>query len=207
MKSKIEELEESLAQAHKLRESRDNTIVALKGDMAKMKTELTSARDLLSKSEVPEVRELEELRKARDEAEEKARRANKHAEETDQLNGYLRQQYNEAGERAAELSEENEEYRTRLQKFEKTASGEVTKAREMSLQNQTKVLIAENQRLKMIIAERERHLQRKEEELKQRRIPIATRGGSVPRSPHIGPSSRAASPAPDRRVGALKANK
>lgn len=207
MKNKIEELEASLAQAQKQKESRDNTIVTLKEDIAKMRTELTSARDLLSKSESPEIRELEELRKARDDAEEKARKANRRAEETEQLSGYLRQQYNEAGERAAELSEENEEYRTRLQKFEKTASGEVTKAREMSLQNHAKVLITENQRLKMVIAERERHLQRKEEELKQRRIPIATRGGSVPRSPHIGPNSRAGSPAPDRRVGALKGNK
>ena len=206
LKGKVEELETSLGMAQKQRESRDNTIVTLKEEITHLNKDLSDARSLLLNSEVPEIARLEHLRQERDIADERARKANKRADDNEQLIGYLRQQHTETGERVLELNQQNEDFRTRLQKIEKTASGEVTKAREMTLQSQTKMLISENERLKRLVAERERLLLKKEEELKQRRLPISTRAGSVPRSPRIGPTSRAGSPAPDRRVGALKSN-
>ena len=206
LKGKVEELETSLAMAQKQRESRDNTIVTLKDQITNLNKDLSGARSLLLNSEVPEIARLEHLRQERDIADERARKANKRADDHEQLIGYLQQQHTEAGERVLELNQQNEDFRTRLQKIEKTASGEITKAREMTLQSQTKMLFSENERLKRLVAERERLLLKKEEELKQRRLPISTRAGSVPRSPRIGPTSRAGSPAPDRRVGALKSN-
>jgi len=206
LKGRVEELETSLAMAQKQRESRDNTIVTLKDEIRILNKDISSARSLLAASNIPDIATLEGLRMERDAAEEKARKANKRADDAEGLVGYLQEQHAKAGERVLELDQQNEEFRTRLQKVEKTASGEVTKAREMTLQSQAKMLYAENERLKRVVSERERLLQKKEEELKQRRIPISTRAGSVPRSPRIGPASRAGSPAPDRRVGALKAN-
>jgi ribosomal protein L29 len=205
LKSKVEELETSLAMAQKQRESRETTIASLKEEITKWKTELTSARDLLATSTVPEVAELEQLRKERDAAEEKARKAAKRADDNENTIGFVRKEYDEATERVIELNQINEEFRTRLQKAEKLAHGEVSKAREMNLQNQTKIIMKENEILRRQCNELEYILKRKEEELKNKRT-IVTRGGSVPRSPRIGPASRPGSPITDRRIGALKSN-
>lgn len=204
--SKIEELEKSLDAVRKRKESRETTITTLKESMEKVKEELTGARDRLAASEIPEIAEMEKVRREREAAEEKARKANKRAEDFDQMIGYLRHEYDQATARVYELNQENEEFRTRVQKLEKTASGEITKAREMNLDSNTKYLQQQNIALKAIVEERERVIKRKDEELKQRRNAMATRGGSVPRSPRVGPMSRGGSPAPDRRVGVLKAN-
>lgn len=205
LKNKVEELETGLGMAQKQRESREATIASLKEEITKWRTELTSARDLLATSVVPEVAELERLRKERDSAEERARKATKRADDNENIIGYTRKQYDEATERVAELNQANEEFRTRLQKVEKLAHGEVSKAREMNLHNQTTIIMKENENLRRQCNELEYILKRKEEELKNKRT-IITRGGSVPRSPRIGPTSRAGSPITDRRVGALKSN-
>ena len=205
LKGEVEELEMSLAMAQSQRESREATIATLKEEITKWKTELTSARDLLAASKVPEVAELEQLRKERDAAEEKARKAAKRADDNENVIGYMRQELDKATERVMDLNQANEEFRTRLQKVEKLADGEVSKAREMNLQIQTKMIMRENESLKRQCNELGYMLKRKEEELKNKRT-IVTRGGSVPRSPRIGPTSRAGSPITDRRIGALKSN-
>jgi chromosome segregation ATPase len=205
LKTKVEELETSLAMAQKQRESRETAIVSLKEEVTKWRTELTSARDLLATSAVPEVAELERLRKERDAAEEKARKATKRADDSENTIGFVRKQYDEVTERVIELNQVNEEFRTRLQKAEKLAHGEVSKARKMNLESQTEIIRKENENLRRQCNELEYILKRKEEELKNKRT-IVTRGGSVPRSPRIGPSSRATSPITDQRIRALKSN-
>jgi len=71
----------------------------------------------------------------------------------------------ELEQRALRLSRQNEKLRSRLQKVEKQASGEITKTREMALSNQTKATMTQNQTLKMRCNELESLLRRKEEEL------------------------------------------
>jgi hypothetical protein len=203
------ELSESKAQVEimgRQRESRDITIDKLKEEVRNLKAQLTEAHTSLEGSQVPEIVAMEKLRQEKEQAENAKRRAERAAETQESTMGYVRQQLEEARSRAIELQEQNQKYEARITFLERQANGEILRARQLFLDERSKSESAENLRLKQEVRNLQQLLQRKEEELKSRRFGMGTRAGSVPRSPRVGPASRAGSPIPDRRIGALKNN-
>jgi chromosome segregation ATPase len=195
-----------LAIVQSQKEARDSTIEKLTEEKQELKTQLAEARAALDGSAIPEVAAIEKLRQEKEQAENAKRKAEKEAATANSLSEYARQQYSEATARAVDLAQQNEKYETRIKALEKTASGEIAKARHMFLDQQQKRADNESQRLRQENATLSALCKRKEEELRTRKVGIGTRAGSVPRSPRVGPTSRAGSPISDRRIGAIKNN-
>jgi hypothetical protein len=202
----INELRAQLEITQKQKESRDATIEKLKAENRELKAQLSDAREALKGSTLPDVVAAELLREEAEQAQEGKRKAEKETAVQTSLNGYLSQQYNEASSRAADLANLNNEMESRIKVLEKTASGEIAKARELFQDEQRKRTATENARLKAQINNLTTLLSRKDEELRNKKTGVGTRASSVPRSPRVGPASRANSPIPDRRIGALKNN-
>ena len=202
----LSEAKTQIEVAGRQRESRDATIDKLKEDVRTLKSELQEAHVQLSGSQIPEVAALEKLRQEKEQAELAQKRAERNATNQEQTLGYARQQLEEARSRAIELQEQNSDYEARFTVLERQAKGTVAEARGKFLSERAKMHEAENLRLKQENRNLQQLLQRKEEELRSRRSGMGTRAGSVPRSPRVGPASRAGSPIPDRRIGALKNN-
>jgi len=205
----LKELSDAKSQlelAGRQRESRDITIDKLKEEIRTLKSQLGEAHEQLQGSHIPEVAAMEKLRQEKDQAELAQKRAERNAATQDSTLGYARQQLEEARSRATELQEQNSDYESRFTILERQAKGEISKARQLFLDERAKSESAENLRLKQENRNLQQLLQRKEEELKSRRSGMGTRAGSVPRSPRVGPASRGGSPIPDRRIGALKNN-
>jgi hypothetical protein len=206
MTKDLSEIKAQLEVAGRQRESRDATIDKIKEEVRALRAQLSDAHTALEGSQVPEIAAMEKLRQEKEQAENAKTRAERAAVMQESTMGYARQQMEEARSRAIELQEQNQEYEARLTLLERQATGEITKARQLFLDERSKSESAENLRLKQEIRNLQQLLQRKEEELKSRRSGMGTRAGSVPRSPRVGPASRAGSPIPDRRIGALKNN-
>jgi hypothetical protein len=202
----INEVRNQFEITQKQKESRDITIDKLKEENRELKTQLADARTALEGSALPDVAAAEKLRQEVEQAQQAMRKAEKETASQSSLNGYLSQQYNEASSRAKELANENHEMESRIQVLEKKASGEIARARQIFQDEQNKRTAAENARLKAQVNNLNALLSRKEEELRNKKAGVGTRAGSVPRSPRVGPASRANSPIPDRRIGALKNN-
>jgi hypothetical protein len=202
----LSEVKAQLETVGRQRETRDKTIDRLKEELRTLKSQLSEAHAALEGSQVPEIAAMEKLRLEKEQAENAKKRAERAAESQESMMGYARQQLEEARSRATELKEQNQEYEARITLLERQANGEISKARQLFLDERSKSESAENLRLKQENRNLQQLLQRKEEELRNRRSGMGTRAGSVPRSPRVGPSSRAGSPIPDRRIGALKNN-
>ncbi|KIW07426.1 uncharacterized protein PV09_02267 [Verruconis gallopava] len=202
----LSETKAKLDTAVRQRESRDATIDKLKEENRSLKMQLSEAHNALQASQIPEIADMERLRHEKEQAEIAKKRAEKAAEHVESTIGYVRQQLDEARSRAIELQEQNREYETRIALLERQVNGEISKARQLFLDERSRSESAENLRLRQENRNLQQLLQRKEEELKSRRSGMGTRAGSVPRSPRVGPPSRAGSPIPDRRIGALKNN-
>ncbi|KAF2427575.1 hypothetical protein EJ08DRAFT_353621 [Tothia fuscella] len=182
------------------------SIESFKETTRDLRERLAEARRALETSAIPEIAAMEKLRQEKEKAEEARAKAEKDKASQDSLNKYLAENYSLASTRAAELGQENEEYAAKNMALEKTASGEIVKVRQMYHSEQQKRLQSENIRLKQEVKNMSSLLQRKEEEHRNRKPGVGTRAGSVPRSPRVGPASRAGSPIPDRRIGVLKNN-
>jgi hypothetical protein len=204
--SDLTEAKVGLSILHEQSHARSATIELLKEENRTLRSQLAEARLILETSAIPEIAAMEKLRQEKEKAEEARTKAEKETASQNLLTKYLSEQYAEASTRAAELSQENEEYLSRTKALEKTASGEISRVRQMHQSEQQKRTAAENIHLKQENKNLTVVLQRKEEELRNRKAGIGTRAGSVPRSPRVGPTSRAGSPIPDRRIGVLKNN-
>jgi len=202
----LTEVRMAFSKVYDQNDSRGNTIDRLKEENREIKEQIIEARAALESSAIPEISELEKLRKEKEQAEQAQKKAEKEAASQSTLTAYLRQEYSDASRRAVEISQENEVQKLKIGALEKTASGEISKVRQMNMDEQHKRVLAENKRLRQDVRNLGFTLQRKEDDLRTRKSGIATRAGSVPRSPRVGPSSRAGSPIPDRRIGALKSN-
>jgi hypothetical protein len=204
----LTEIRDASVWAEKRNAHNDETIHTLKTKNREMEEELTKARELLSNHHVPEVAELEKLRSEKVLAQEAQTKAEKDAAQKESLNGFLRQQYQDATARVVEVNQENDELLAKVKVLEKKASGEIAKVRQLHLDQQQRRLVAENTRLQQENRNLVAQIQRQADDLQTvRKSGIGTRASSAPRSPRVGPTiSRGGSPAPAQRVGALKSN-
>lgn len=193
--------------------TQNGTIEGLRNERNTLKQQLNEARNQLATSTVPEVAEREQLRRERDDALAKLERAQKTRETENKESEFFRSQYQDASNRASELSGEVTSLTQQLREFERLASGERERARQLTLNAATDAYRDEVEMLRAQLRDREDTIKQKTDEIKaiRGRQGVGTRAGSVPRSPRItgGPGSRGGSPAPSGlgghgRLGALR---
>lgn len=202
----LNQVRNDLESTRKQKETRDITIDKLKEERRELQTQLDQARAALASSVIPEVAAVEKLRQEAEQAQADKQKAERDLATNTNLSGYLNDQYTQASKQSAELASENAEMESRIRVLEKRASGEIAKARQQFQDDQRKKTAVENAKLKAQVNNLTALLSRKEEELRNKKAGVGTRASSVPRSPRVGPASRANSPIPDRRIGALKNN-
>jgi hypothetical protein len=206
LRKELEEANRNVANIRELKIRRDETIMTLREENSALKDQLREASKALESSTIPEVSELARLRREKAEAEAAMDRAVKQAETAQNLNGYLQDQYRTASDQAVELAEQNEYLESKTKDLERKASGEAVRLQQATTENKQKMAVTEVSRLRVELKNVKAVLAKKEDELKAKRGGIGTRAGSVPRSPRVGPASRAASPIPDRRIETLRNN-
>ncbi|RDI84458.1 hypothetical protein Vi05172_g5725 [Venturia inaequalis] len=195
-----------LESTQKQKETRDITIDKLKEERRELQTQLEQARAALTGSANLDIAAAENLRQEVERAQAEKQKAERGLAKSTELSGYLHEVYSQESIKTAQLVSENAEMESRIKVLEKQASGEITKARQQFQDEQKKRTAMENAKLKAQVSNLTILLSRKEEELRNKKAGVGTRAGSVPRSPRVGPASRANSPIPDRRIGALKNN-
>ena len=202
----IDEFETKLTLAQQSREAREFAISALKEEKRRLERELETARGLASTSNVQEVVNVLEIMKENEELKDRLKSLDKERRLAVSIKDDLQQSYLAASEHASTLSNQVSDKESQIVGLTRRASGIAIEVKRMNHEASVKTYTAEIQRLKAMLANREQLLKTKEEELKSRRVPIGTRASSVPRSPRVGPTSRAGSPISDKRINNLKNN-
>ena len=113
---------------------------------------------------------------------------------------YTRQQYQNASSKAAQYGTEVGQLEEKIKELEQKASGEAARLKELKLKNDAKTHLTRIEELETTLAQRDRVLRKKEEEIHElRKNRPTTRATSMqPRSPKLNNnSSRPASPAPN----------
>lgn len=206
LRRELEEAKKNIDDILDLKSRRDETIVVLKDENRALKTQLQEAFKTLEGNVIPEIAELARLRREKAEAEEAADKAAKQAAAAQNLSSYLQDGYRKASDHALEVGEQNDILGAKVKELERIASGEANHLQKATISNRDEMTIIELRRLRVELKNTKAVLTKKEEELKSKRGGIGTRAGSVPRSPRVGPSSRATSPIPDRRIENLRNN-
>lgn len=172
----------------------ETTVSDLRIENRALKDHLTEAREALLSHEIPDRAELEIAKLAAVKAEADKAKLETRVKTMDSELDYLRARYQDASNSASSLGTTNEELNKRISVLEKKASGEMARARSVTLNKQTQRLEQDHTRLKQMLKDRDALLQRKEDEINKlkesSRGRMGTRGSSVPRSPRVGSPMR-----------------
>ena len=168
-------------------ENKDSEVTKLRDLKAALEKELAEARAALSSSSVPEIAEMgklkEELLQERSERERLQKRLTNMQGDLE----YMRNNYQNSSSLAAEHASENQTLQAELAKLREKDKQDMVRIHEIQRDNENKEYIRRVKELQGENSELERELEKKQDELKAlmngRR---ATRGTSVPRSPHMG---------------------
>lgn len=166
---------------------RDEVIAKIKGERDGYKLQLEEAKAALHSHVVPEVAEVEKLKSRVEEGERERVKLESRVESARREAEYVRSLYQDASSKAASLAEEKGEMEARVGELERRATSAAGQARLASKDGANQALRLEVRRLRLEVAEREKVLRGKEEEIvrlrEKERGRMGTRGGSVPRSP------------------------
>lgn len=199
-----QELDEALEASQKSSERLErqkNEISKLKDEKAALTKELDEARTTIKEGGGTDA----ELEKAREEVrrliKENASLQRTVQQERSQTE-YTRQQYQNASTAAAQTAMELRQLEEELGEMKAKAAGDLTKLKQLRLQNDEQTHLARIKELEMTLAQRDEMLNRKEEELRElKKNRPSTRATSLqPRSPKWG-ASRPASPGPNNVPG------
>ncbi|KAF4555162.1 Hypothetical protein D9617_3g022340 [Elsinoe fawcettii] len=167
--------------------SRDSIISKVKSERDAYKLQVEEAKAALHNHTVPEVAEVEKLKTRVEEAEKDKLRLEGRVESARKEAEYVRSLYQDASSKAATMAEEKAEMESRVEELEKKASKRIQQARLASKDGANQALRKEIRKLRLEVADRERVLKVKDEEMtrlkEKERGRMGTRGGSVPRSP------------------------
>jgi len=167
-----------------------NRVSTLKAERTELKQQLENMRVRLLDHSVPERAQYEALRleveqaqRAKEHLEQRLESAKKEAE-------YTREMYQSSSQSAQHLASQNAVLEKELASARNRATGEQARLRQMGYDAQAKRLRDENQKLKVLLKDREAGLKFRDEEISRlkeaSRGRISTRGSSVPRSPRLG---------------------
>ncbi|KKZ61655.1 hypothetical protein EMCG_03840 [[Emmonsia] crescens] len=199
-----QELDEALEASQKSSERLERQkieISRLKDEKAALTKELDEARTTIKEGGGTDA----ELEKAREEVrrliKENASLQRTVQQERSQTE-YTRQQYQNASTAAAQTAMELRQLEEELGEMKAKAAGDLTKLKQLRLQNDEQTHLARIKELEMTLAQRNEMLNRKEEELRElKKNRPSTRATSLqPRSPKWG-ASRPASPGPNNVPG------
>ncbi|PNS16536.1 HDA1 complex subunit 3 [Sphaceloma murrayae] len=166
---------------------RDEVINKLKGERDGYRAQLDEAKAALHSHVVPEIAEVEKLKSRVEELEREKGKMEARIENARKDAEYVRGLYQEASGKAAALAEEKSDLESSVEDLERRAGSAAAAARAASKDKAGQILRAEVKRLKLELGDREKVLNRKDEEIarlkEKERGRMGTRGGSVPRSP------------------------
>ncbi|GAM83977.1 hypothetical protein ANO11243_019670 [Dothideomycetidae sp. 11243] len=167
--------------------SRDTLVNKIKAERDEYKALLAESKAALASHDVPEIADFEALKsKTADAEKEKAKLESKVKSLTTDLE-YIRGLYQELSTKGARVIEEKNELESRVVDLEKKASDSVANALRLANDSTHQQLRVEIKRLKLTLADREKVLRQREEEMtklrEKERGRMGTRGASVPRSP------------------------
>ncbi|KJX99545.1 hypothetical protein TI39_contig354g00128 [Zymoseptoria brevis] len=201
------ELEDALTVAQAAVQRRtlvDNQNAELRVERSTLKQQLEDANKKLLDHANPERREFEALRLQLEDALSARAKAEKRTEATLKDLQWTREVYQDSSSKASELGQQNIELESKLAEAQSLASGEAARARQISQQGHNKLLEKENEKLRLLLEDRNAGLKFRDEEIARlkeaARGRMGTRGSSVPRSPRVesplkGRTSRHTSPA------------
>lgn len=210
----IQELEKEQTNLKRLIDMKNERIKTIKEDLDRAERGKIEARDQLANSEDPNLALLGKIKTERDEAVARLAKLQSTTESDRMTHQYTREQYQIASTNAVELVARVRELEEEVEKLKPMAQGQQARLRKIYMEKFTENLQTENTQLQQDLREAKEMIHRNLEEMriiKERsgRQGVGTRASSVPRSPHVKPSSRAASPLPGSgsalgRVGVLR---
>lgn len=187
------------------------TTSALRNENRLLKEQLKAAHEALADHSVPERAELEQQRIAFEQSQNENRILEKRLKTQQSDLDYAQEMYQNSSSAAQRLGTTNRELENALSHSQNRASGEQTRAKQMTLDARAQNLARENKQLKAKMREQVDALARKDKELsvlkEASRGRMGTRGSSVPRSPRMGSplktaaGSRQSSPAANELRG------
>ncbi|RWA14024.1 hypothetical protein EKO27_g1075 [Xylaria grammica] len=167
-------------------ESCRTEISTLKATRTELEKKLAEANDALLHSSNPDLAKMAEMEKnlntANAQVEDLKKRVIVMQSDTD----YRQNLYNQASQRATELSSENRGYEKKIQELQRKADDNVVEVNKVQSRNEVRILSQQIKEQKNLVREREAELNRVKEELKSLKSGRReTRQSSVPRSPRL----------------------
>lgn len=159
---------------------------ALKTAQTELKKKLAEANDALLNSSNPDLVKLAELEKNLNIANAEVQRLEKRLVVTQSDADYSKNMYEQASQRAAEISAENRGYEKKIEELKRKADENVVEVNKVQSRNEVRILAQQVKEQKNIVRERQAELNRFKEEIKAlRNGRRETRQSSVPRSPRL----------------------
>jgi hypothetical protein len=166
------------------------TTNALRIENRSLKEQLKAAQEALTDHSIPERAELEQMRLAFQHSQNENQILEKRLKTQQSDLDYAQEMYQNSSSAAQRLGTTNRELENALSHSQNRASGEQTRAKQMTLDARAANLARENKQLKAKLNEQTNALTRKDKELsllkEASRGRMGTRGSSVPRSPRMG---------------------
>ncbi|KAF2153493.1 hypothetical protein K461DRAFT_293754 [Myriangium duriaei CBS 260.36] len=167
--------------------SRDTLVGKIQAEREEYKRQLAETKAALQSHAVPEVAALEALKLQIAEAEKEKGKMEAKVKSLTQDLEYIRSLYQDVSTRGAQMAEEKNELESRVADLEKRASDNVATTLRLAKDTTHKQLHGEINRLRIMLTDRDKVLQQRDEEItklrEKERGRMGTRGGSVPRSP------------------------
>jgi hypothetical protein len=166
------------------------TANALRIENRSLKEQLKAAQETLADHSIPERAELEQVRLAFQQSQNENQILEKRLKTQQSDLDYAQEMYQNSSSAAQRLGTTNRELENALSHALNRASGEQTRAKQMTLTARAQNLARENKQLKAKLNDQTDALIRKDKELsllkEASRGRMGTRGSSVPRSPRMG---------------------
>jgi hypothetical protein len=167
-----------------------STANAMRIENRSLKEQLKAAQEALADHSIPERAELEQVRLAFQQSQNENQILEKRLKTQQSDIDYAQEMYQNSSSAAQRLGTTNRELENALSHASNRASGEQTRAKQMTLNARAQNLARENKQLKAKFNEQTDALTRKDKELsllkEASRGRMGTRGSSVPRSPRMG---------------------
>ncbi|KAI8952434.1 hypothetical protein F4801DRAFT_218250 [Xylaria longipes] len=167
-------------------ESCRTEIATLKATRTELEKKLAEAHNALLHSSSPDLVKLAELEKNLNEASADVQQLKKRIVVMQSDLDYSKNQYNQASQRAVDLSWENRGYENKIQELQRKADDNIIEVNKVQSRNEVRILAQQVKEQKNLVRERTSELNRIKEELKSLKSGRReTRQSSVPRSPRL----------------------
>ncbi|TGJ86540.1 hypothetical protein E0Z10_g2215 [Xylaria hypoxylon] len=161
-------------------------IAKLKATRTELEKKLAEANDALLHSSIPDLVRMAEMERNLTIANARVEDLNKKVVVMQSDTDYRQNLYNQASQRAAEMSSENRGYEKKIQELQRKADDNIIEVNKVQSRNEVRILSQQVKEQKNLVREREAELSRVKEDLKSLKSGRReTRQSSVPRSPRL----------------------